>query len=224
MSNELLTVLFEDNHCLAVLKPAGVLTMGDETGDVSLHGLACRYLQEKYHKPGRVFLGVVHRLDRPVSGVVLFARTSKAAARLSAQFRDRTVKKTYHALVEGKVLATQGERVSWLLKDPRTNHVRECEPGEPEAQRSVLSFKRLETFKNQTLLEVNLQTGRSHQIRVQLAGMGHPLVGDVRYGSKSRLGHFLCLHAASLQFAHPITRELIAVTAATPLEIWRPTE
>jgi len=221
MPSEPLTVLFADNHCLAVLKPAGLLTMGDETGDVSLHGLACRYVQEKYHKPGKVFLGVRRRLESPVSGVVLFARASKAAARLSEQFRERTVIKTYHALVEGQVSATQGERVSWLLKDPRTNTVRECDAKVPDAQRSVLTFKRLELYRNQTLLEVNLQTGRSHQIRVQLAALGHPLVGDVRYGSKSRLGHYLCLHAASLQFAHPISKELITVTAPTPLKTWR---
>src|SRR5579871_3573556 len=138
-----LEVLFEDNHCLAVLKPARVLTAGDRTGDMSLLEMARDYLKEKYHKPGNVYVGLVHRLDRPVSGVVLFALTSKAAARLSEQFREGTVGKVYHALVEGHVSRESGEFVDWLLKDERTNTVRSVTAGTPAARESRLRFRRL---------------------------------------------------------------------------------
>src|SRR5258707_7494317 len=169
----MLTVLYEDNHCLAVFKPARTLTSGDETGDVSLLDLPRAYLKEKYQKPGSVLVGLVHRLDRPVSGVVLFARTSKGAARLSEQFREGTIQKTYRAVVEGAVAESAGEFVDFLLKDEKTNTVRSVKPGTPGARESRLSFRRLKTAGGMTLLEITPATGRSHQIRVQLATRGH---------------------------------------------------
>lgn len=211
-----LDVLFEDNHCLAVSKPARMLTVGDQTGDTSLLDLAKDYLKQKYGKPGNVFLGVVHRLDRPVSGVVLFARTSKAGARLSEHFRRGTVHKVYHALVEGNMAAASGECCDWLVKDEATNFVRLAMPHAPGARRSVLSYRRLRSGVCATLLEIIPQTGRSHQIRVQLAAMGHPIFGDRKYGSTHGMQGAIALHAAALTFEHPVRHESIEVRAATP--------
>jgi len=214
----MLTVLYEDNHCLAVFKPARTLTSGDETGDVSLLDLARAYLKEKYQKPGNVFVGLVHRLDRPVSGVVLFARTSKGAARLSEQFREGTIQKTYRAVVEGAVAESAGEFVDFLLKDEKTNTVRSVKPGTPGARESRLSFRRLKSAGGMTLLEITPATGRSHQIRVQLATRGHPIYGDGKYGSGNRLGGTIALSACSLTFDHPIRHEPVTVTAPDPAD------
>src|SRR5438132_14151818 len=180
----MLDVVYEDNHCIAVVKPARVLTAGDRTGDVSLLDSVKEYLKQKYHKPGNVFVGLVHRLDRPVSGVVLFARTSKAAARLSEQFRKGTIRKQYRAIVEGNVAEASGEFVDWLLKNERTNTVHCVAPATAAARESRLRFRRSQTARALTLLEVSPETGRSHQIRVQLAARGHPIYGDRKYGSK----------------------------------------
>ena len=211
-----LEILFEDNHCLAVCKPAGVLTMGDRTDDESVVERARRYLKRKHNKPGRVFLGVVHRLDRPVSGVVLFARTSKAAARLAEQFRSGRVRKTYHALVEGTGVPAQGECIDWLLKDRERNIVRRVKAGTPGARKCVLSFRRLAAHGSKTLVEIVPLTGRSHQIRVQLAALGHPIVGDRKYGSRSSSRGTIALHAASLTFEHPVLGNSVTLIAADP--------
>jgi 23S rRNA pseudouridine1911/1915/1917 synthase len=216
----MLTVLYEDNHCLAVLKPARTLTAGDETGDVSLLDLARAYLKEKFQKPGNVFVGLVHRLDRPVSGVVLFARTSKGAARLSEQFREGTIQKTYRAVVEGAVPDAAGEFVDFLLKDEQTNTVRSVKPGTPGARESRLSFRRLKTAGGLSLVEITPATGRSHQIRVQLASRGHPIFGDGKYGSGHRLGGTIALNACSLTFDHPIRHEPVTVMAPDPAD-WK---
>jgi 23S rRNA pseudouridine1911/1915/1917 synthase len=215
-----LTVLFEDNHCLAVLKPARLLTAGDGTGDESLLELAKAYLKTRYNKPGNVFLGLVHRLDRPVSGVVLLARTSKAAARLSEQFRSGTVRKTYLALVEGQVKEAECELGDWLVKNEATNLVRVVPAGTGEGKWSVLRYRRLQSGRGVTLLEVTPLTGRSHQIRVQLAQAGHPICGDTKYGSAHRRGGTIALHAASLTFEHPVRRESLTVCAPMP-EKWQ---
>jgi len=209
-----LRVVYEDNHCLAVIKPAGLLTAGDRTGDVSLVDQVRDYLRAKYNKPGNVFVGVVHRLDRPVAGVVLFARTSKAAARLSEQFRAGRVEKVYQALVEGRVTRREGDLVDRLVKDHRTNVVRRSAQDEPSARESRLYFRRLKRTADATLLEIRPQTGRSHQIRVQLAAMGHPIVGDRKYGSKRPFEEGIALRAVQLTFEHPTTKQAITVEAA----------
>lgn len=216
----MLDVLYEDNHCLAVVKPARCLTVADHTGDESLLDLAKEYLKKKYNKPGKVFVGLVHRLDRPVSGVVLFARTSKAAARLSEQFREGTVRKTYRAVVEGNVAPASGEFVDWLLKNPETNTTRSVPPDTPAARQSRLRFRHVAAAPNLSLLEITPQTGRSHQIRVQLSVRGHPIFGDRKYGSQHSLQGVIALHAAQLTFEHPTRHEPVTVIAPDPA-IWR---
>lgn len=218
-SAQKLRVLFEDNHCLAVFKPAGVLTMGDHTGDESLVDLAREYLRQKYDKPGNVFVGVVHRLDRPVSGVLLFARTSKAAARLSEQFRKHTIRKVYHCVVAGRPKEASGELVDWLAKDESTNRSRAV-PSSEDAKLSRLNYRCLKSAGSLSLLEIELLTGRSHQIRVQLSSRGMPICGDAKYGSKTKLDGWLALHAASLTFEHPTQHEPITVSAPHPTE-WK---
>lgn len=215
-----LEVLFEDNHCLAVNKPPRLLTAGDRTGDVSLLELARDYIKSKYKKPGQVYLGVVHRLDRPVSGVVLFARTSKAAARLSEQFRQHTPIKIYQCLVEGDVPELSGTLINWVQKDTARNVVQIVLGDSGDAKRCVLQYTRLRGVGSNTLLEVTLGTGRSHQIRVQLAHAGMPICGDKKYGSTVRLGGAIALHAAALTFEHPVRHEPITVTAEFP-DVWR---
>jgi 23S rRNA pseudouridine1911/1915/1917 synthase len=215
-----LEVLFEDNHCLAVLKPARVLTAGDRTGDTSLLEMARSYLKDKYRKPGNVFVGLVHRLDRPVSGVVLFARTSKAAARLSEQFRGGTVCKVYRAIVEGHIAEQAGEFVDWLLKDHKANVIRSASPHSTGARQCRLRFRRVNSKNSLTLVEITPETGRSHQIRVQLSLRGHPIYGDRKYGSPHALHGAIALHAAELTFEHPTRREPVTVSAPVP-ELWR---
>ena len=215
-----LQVLLEDNHCLAVLKPAGVLTMGDRTGDVSVVDVAREYLRRKYDKPGKVFVGVVHRLDRPVSGVLLLARTSKSAARLSEQFRKHTVRKVYHCVVEGRPKLSEGELLDWLAKDEATNLTRVVGQGSNHGKEARLRYRCLQSVGGLSLLEMELLTGRSHQIRVQLASRGMPICGDAKYGSRTKLDGWLALHAASLTFEHPTRGESITVAAPHPAE-WR---
>jgi len=217
----MLTVLYEDNHCLAVHKPARLLTMGDSTGDESLVDQAREYIRHKYQKPGQVYVGVVHRLDRPVSGVVLFARTSKGAARLSEQFRVGSVTKVYQALVTGPCPAGIETWRDWLLKDEAHNTVRCVAEGTPQARESILSCRLLERRGARSLVEVTPLTGRSHQIRVQLAQHRRPIVGDAKYGSTERFREgCIALHASSLTFQHPTRDESIIVTAPLP-DFWR---
>jgi 23S rRNA pseudouridine1911/1915/1917 synthase len=208
-----LRVLYEDNHCLAVFKPAGLLTIGDRTGDVSLVDLVRDDLRTRYRKPGNVFVGVVHRLDRPVAGVVLFARTSKAAARLSEQFRTGRVRKVYQAFVEGRVAEPEGTLVDRLVKDRRTNVVRPTTRPMPNAREGSLCFRRLKIRRDTTLLEIEPHTGRSHQIRVQLAAAGYPILGDRKYGSKRPFREGIALRAVRLIFEHPVQKTPVTVEA-----------
>jgi 23S rRNA pseudouridine1911/1915/1917 synthase len=199
-----------------VLKPAGMLTAGDRTGDVSLLELARQYLKAKYKKPGNVYLGLVHRLDRPVSGVVLFARTSKAAARLSEQFRDGTVRKVYEAWVEGRPAQSSGTLTDFLIKDKQRNVVSAARPEAAGARQAILKFRALAAEPGRTLLEIHPQTGRAHQIRVQLASRGTPIVGDVKYSAKRDRAGSIALNAAELTFQHPVRKESITIRAPRP--------
>ena len=208
-------ILYEDNQCLALDKPAGLLTMGDHTGQPTLVEMARDYLRDKYQKPGNIFVGVVHRLDRPVSGVVLFARTSKGASRLSEQFRTHSIEKKYLAVVEGTVASRQGELCDRLVKD-REQNVVSVARDEQGGQECILSFEKLDRFGRFTLLEIRPQTGRSHQIRVQLSSRGWPIVGDRKYGSKTSVQGFIALHAESLTFLHPTTKQVVQVSAPYP--------
>lgn len=180
-----LEVLYEDNHIIAVYKPAGMLVQGDHSGDPTLMDEVKYFLKQKYNKPGNVFLGMLHRLDRPVAGIVLFAKTSKGASRLSEQFRKRTIKKVYHCLVEGIPAPAQGTLVHFLKKDERTNTVEVSLTEVPDSQRAELDYEVVDVYDTgYALVKVVLKTGRSHQIRAQISSLGTPIVGDVKYGSK----------------------------------------
>lgn len=220
----MLEVLFEDNHILAVNKPAGLLVHGDETGDTTLADLAREYIREKYNKPGNVFIGVVHRLDRPVSGVVLLAKTSKALARLNELFRSRKTQKTYWAVVQNRPPSDQQTLVHWLLKDSSRNVTKAFSKENAQAQRSELNYKLLREQQGKFLLEVNPITGRPHQIRVQLASMRCPILGDLKYGAPQPLpDKSIALHARQLQFEHPTLKTLVTISALPPATpAWTP--
>lgn len=218
----MLDVLYLDNHLLVVNKPAGLPIQEDESGDRDLLTIGKAFLKKEFDKPGDVFLGLVHRLDRPVSGVVVFARTSKAASRLSAQFRERTPDKRYIALVEGR-LTGEGTEVDYLLKKGRI--VERVKPGHPRGQRAEMNWKALATDKSRlgilSLVEVELLTGRSHQIRVQLSGMGFPILGDLKYRATRPFdGRNMALHAHRITIEHPTKREKMTFTAPFP-KTWR---
>jgi 23S rRNA pseudouridine1911/1915/1917 synthase len=216
-------VLYEDNHCLALDKPAGLLAQGDATGEPTLLDAARAYLKDRYRKPGNVFVGLVHRLDRPTSGVMLLARTSKAAGRLSAQFRDGTVEKTYRAVVEGSVADDSGEWCDVLRKDERRNVVEVVPGGTRGGREAHLAFRVLGRGRGTTTLELRPTTGRGHQLRVQLASRGFPIVGDRKYGASTTLRALdgrprVALHAERLTFRHPTRGEAIAVAAPVPAD------
>lgn len=217
-----LEVLFEDNHCLAVNKPAGLLSQGDATGDPSLVDLAAQYLKTAYGKPGNVYVGLVHRLDRPVSGVVLLARTSKAAERLSRQFREGTVRKVYRAIVEGQWSEDSGTWTDRIDKDRRANQSRTVDDDEP-GKAATLDYRVVSRTSTTTTFELEPRTGRGHQLRVQLADRGLPIVGDRKYGSKRLVraldgGHRIALHARGLAFRHPTLGEVIELIAREPAD------
>lgn len=215
-------ILFEDNHCLAINKPAGALTTHYQGEEETLDRDVKRYLKEKYAKPGNVYLGIVHRLDRPASGVLLFARTSKAAARLAEQFRNNLVRKTYWAIVEGRVRPESGSLVDWLKKNAGARKVEAVEPHAPQARQAVLNYATHACAGGLSWLDLFPRTGRRHQLRVQLARLGHAIYGDTKYGSRYTLGRAIALHARELTFSHPISRRPIMLIADLPPE-WKRT-
>ncbi len=204
-------ILYEDNHLLVVEKPENLPVQADASGDADLLSLCKAYVKEAYHKPGEAYLGLVHRLDRPVGGVMVFARTSKAAARLTAQFRDRTAHKRYVAIVEGSAPAS-GECVDWLLKDERTNTTRVVPEGTDGAKKAILRYRTLARENGTSILDVELLTGRPHQIRVQLSSRGLPILGDMRYNPNAKPGTQIRLWAYTLTVKHP--------TLSEPLTFW----
>src|SRR5262245_64330095 len=215
-----LDILYEDNHCLAVTKPSGVPAAHFQGKEETLDRAVKAYLKERYQKPGNVFLGVVQRLDKPVSGVLLFARTSKAAARLAEQFREGTVEKVYWAVVEGDLDRSAGTLEDWLLRDRERGRVEVVEPRTRGARQALLHFQRKAGRDGLTWLEVRPQTGRTHQLRVQLAHHGHPIFGDAKYGSVHTMGPAIALHARALTFLHPVRYEPVTLTAEVPRN-WR---
>ena len=219
-----MTVLYEDNHIIAVNKTCNEIVQGDKTGDTPLSETVKAYIKDKYNKPGEVFLGVTHRLDRPTSGVVLFARTSKALTRLNEMFKSHEqIKKTYWAIVQGAPKVPEARLENWLVRNEAQNKSYIAKPGAKEAKQAILTYKTLVKGEHYTLLEVNLETGRHHQIRCQLAAIGCPIKGDLKYDAKrSNPDGGICLHARKIEFIHPVKKENICITASVPNDsLWQ---
>ena len=212
-------VLYEDNHIIAVSKTCHEIVQGDKTGDTPLSEIVKAYIKEKYQKPGEVFLGVTHRLDRPTTGVVLFARTSKALTRLNAMFQSHElIQKTYWAIVPANPQLPIANRLeNYLLRNEKQNKSIVVKPGTKDAKRAVLSYKVIAQSERYMLLEINLETGRHHQIRCQLSAIGCPIKGDLKYGAKrSNPDGGIALHARKVEFVHPVSKEPICITAPVP--------
>ncbi|MEN8249117.1 MAG: RluA family pseudouridine synthase [Bacteroidota bacterium] len=217
-----LDVVYEDNHLLVINKPAGILVQGDSTRDKPLVEYGKDYIKEKYNKPGQVFLGVVHRLDRPVSGLVVFARTSKALERMNKLFHDKKIQKTYWAITKQKTRPEKGKLVNWLIKDPSKNITKAYDAPQEGAKQAELSYRYMGTLNRHHLIEVSPKTGRPHQIRVQLSHFGCPIRGDIKYGfNQPNLDGSIHLHARKLYFNHPVKKEPIELIAGVPEnEFW----
>lgn len=215
-------VIYEDNHIIIVNKAPGEIVQGDKTGDRTLIDDVKAYIKEKYAKPGEVFLGTVHRLDRPVSGVVVYARTSKALTRLNKMFRDGEVHKTYHALVPSEPRIHEQTLTHYLTRNEKQNKAYAHRTEVPGSKRAVLDVRPLKSGDRVQLVEVNLHTGRHHQIRCQLATIGLPIRGDLKYGApRSNPDGSICLHARHIEFVHPVSKAFISVDAPYPaLPIW----
>ena len=219
-----MVVLYEDNHIIAVNKTCNEIVQGDKTGDTPLSELVKAYIKEQYNKPGEVFLGVTHRLDRPTSGVVLFARTSKALTRLNEMFKSHEqIKKTYWAIVQGAPKQPEARLENYLIRNEAQNKSYIAKPGTKDAKQAVLTYRTLAKGEHYTLLEVNLETGRHHQIRCQLAAIGCPVKGDLKYGAKrSNPDGGICLHARQIEFIHPVSKQPICITAPIPEDsLWQ---
>ena len=219
-----MTVLYEENHIIAVNKTCNEIVQGDKTGDTPLSEIVKAYIKDKYNKPGEVFLGVTHRLDRPTSGVVLFARTSKALTRLNEMFKSHEqIRKTYWAIVQGCPKVPEARLENYLTRNETLNKSFIAKPGAKEAKLAVLTYKTLVKGEHYTLLEINLETGRHHQIRCQLAAIGCPVKGDLKYGAKrSNPDGGISLHARQIAFIHPVKKEPICITAPVPNDsLWQ---
>lgn len=212
-----MVVVYEDNHIIVVNKAASEIVQGDKTGDVPLSESVKQYLKEKYQKPGNVFVGVTHRLDRPVSGLVIFAKTSKALPRLNAMFQNGEVKKTYWAIVKNAPEKAEGELVHYLVRNEKQNKSYAYDKEVPRSKKAILDYRLIGHSQNYYLLEVDLKTGRHHQIRCQLAKMGCPIKGDLKYGfSRSNPDGSISLHARRVCFTHPVSKEQIDLEAPVP--------
>lgn len=216
-------VIFEDNHIIAVNKSGSEIVQGDKTGDTPLSETVKQWLKEKYNKPGNVFIGVPHRLDRPVSGLVLFAKTSKALTRLNNMFRNGEVKKTYWAIVKNRPPKTEDELVHFLVRNEKQNKSYAYETEKPNSKKGILSYKIISHSQNYYLLEIDLKTGRHHQIRCQLAKIGCPIKGDLKYGfERSNKDGGISLHSRKTGFIHPVSKNEIEIVAPVPEErLWK---
>ena len=225
-TKENLQVLYEDNHIIAVNKRVGDIVQGDKTGDKPLSDVVKEYIKDKYNKPGDVFLGVVHRLDRPTTGIVVFARTSKALARLNDLFKNRETQKTYWAIVKQKPLQASGTLTHYLKRNEKSNtskaHLKEV----PDSKIAVLDYTVIKELSNYTALEINLHTGRHHQIRSQLSAIGSPIKGDLKYGfDRSNPDGGIHLHARRLELVHPVSKEPLEIVAPVPDDVlWKAVE
>ncbi|MDG1717475.1 MAG: RluA family pseudouridine synthase [Saprospiraceae bacterium] len=212
-----LNVLFEDNHIIAVEKPAGILVHGDETGDKTLQDHVKTYIKKKYNKPGEVFLGVIHRLDRPVSGVTIFARTSKALTRMNALIKDREITKEYLALVSKRPLEIKGLLTHYIVKDTKKNFSHIYDKMKNGAKKALLRYEMVGQISGYVLMRINLETGRPHQIRVQMKRIGCHIIGDVKYGYEfGNVDKSICLHCSKMSFIHPIKKDRITIKLKPP--------
>ena len=219
-TKENLQVLFEDNHIIIVNKRAGDITQGDKTGDKPLSDVVKEYVKDKYNKPGLVFIGTVHRLDRPTSGIVIFARTSKALERLNKMLREKTIKKTYWALVKNAPKVTTDTLTNFLKKDTKKNKSFVYKKEIKGSKKGILHYNIIKKLENYFLIEIDLETGRHHQIRTQLSYIGSAIKGDLKYGfPRSNKDGSISLHARKIKFIHPVSKEEIAITAPTPKDI-----
>lgn len=217
-----LQILFEDNHLIAINKRVGDIVQGDKTGDQPLSEIVKEYIKEKYDKPGAVFLGVIHRLDRPTTGIVVFAKTSKALERMNKMFQSRETQKTYWAIVKDKPNPSEQHLTHYLVRNEKSNtsraHIKEV----PNSKKAELAFETIAVLDRYSILNIRLFTGRHHQIRSQLSAIGHPIKGDLKYGfDRSNPDGGICLHARKLEFIHPVKNEPIAIIAPTPSDnLW----
>ena len=212
-----MNVLYEDNHIIVINKAAGEIVQGDKTGDKSLCDTMKAYIKEKYAKPGNVFIGLPHRLDRPVSGIVVFAKTSKALERLNRMFSEGSVKKIYWALTKGIPTPAEAELESWILRNEKMNKSFSYPKEVKGSKRAILHYRLAAASQNYNLIEVELKTGRHHQIRCQLSSIGCPIKGDLKYGAqRSNPDGSISLHARYIEFVHPVSKQLIAITAPLP--------
>lgn len=218
-----MTVLYEDNHLIIINKASSEIVQGDKTGDKPLSEMVKEYLKEKYNKPGNVFCGVIHRLDRPTSGIVVFAKTSKALSRLNKMFRDDEVGKVYWAIVQNRPVSKSGTLTHYLVKDERKNKSFAYNTEKTHTKKAVLHYSLIAESDNYYLIEVQLETGRHHQIRVQLAQIGCPVKGDLKYGAKrSNRDGSISLHARNISFVHPVSKKKIDITAPVPNDnLWK---
>lgn len=215
-----LQILFEDNHLIIINKRSGDITQGDKTGDTPLSEVVKDYIKDKYNKPGNVYLGVVHRLDRPTSGVVIFAKTSKALERLNKMLREKKINKTYWAIVKNQPKPETNTLVNWLRKNPKNNKSTAHNKETTGSKNAILHYKTVKKLNSYSLLEIDLETGRHHQIRCQLSSIGSPIKGDLKYGfNRSNKDGSIHLHARKIDFTHPVSKENISITAPTPKDV-----